>query len=132
MPKVQQVSYSKGNSEEFIAGDKAHKCQIGISGQVSLEVFLWGRSIPLFLVSSVLGFKASFLQWLRTTSPVPQIYLSSATTLTLNAFLLKKALQLSHEMALKLYPRALSPHTRHVLCLNGFLLRREPRFPLEI
>ena len=36
---------------------------------------------------------------------------------TLNAFLLKNALQLSQEMALKLYPSALSPHTRHSLSL---------------
>ena len=36
-------------------------------------------------------------------------------TLSLSAFLLKKALQLSQVNALKLYPSALSPHTMHFL-----------------
>ncbi len=59
----------------------------------------------------------------------PTITSLLSQTLSLRAFLLKKALHDSQEMASKLQPNALSPHTPHILSSTFFIfLRASPPF----
>ncbi len=64
-----------------------------------------------------------FLKRIESNESLREIFrFRSFITLSLRAFLLKKALQLSQVTALKLYPRALSPHTEQTLLFLGLVV----------
>src|SRR6218665_1233047 len=58
----------------------------------------------------------------RSATGIVSLWFDGVQVITLNAFRRKKALQLSQDMALKLYPSALSPQTRQILSLTRCIL----------